>query len=394
MVTPLVTEDRFGATPILDREAPLPPRKPPGSGLAPLFVAWIGAFLLIGACWFADSPPMLRQGLRIVRPWLLDHWARIGFFGFALSLIAAFYLMLAVHEFGHLFAGLCVGFRCRSLRVGPLLFTSPLGITLHRGPGSFVNGVADLVPVKTDKLALRGVVMVLGGPVANFFSALIVLLLPFPITVFSGFFVACSIANGVNDLFPFASRLGVSDGARIWMLLWRPDLGERWLALLHLGGQLHDGVPPESLSPDFLTKALAVRDASEDTVKANGIAFSVALHSHKDGEAAERLETCLAFSSYATPGVREALMSDAAVFQARRRNRADLAAQWLSEIPTSTPTSWLRLRAEAAVLEVQGDVQGAIDKLAEVESLLVKVPNSGQRETLLRSVQRWKADLE
>ncbi|HET6327873.1 MAG TPA: hypothetical protein VFG04_24525, partial [Planctomycetaceae bacterium] len=220
-----------------------------------------------------------------------------------------------------------------------------------------------------------------------------VLLLPFPITVFSGFFVACSIVNGVNDLFPFASRLGVSDGARIWMLLWRPDLGERWLALLHLGGQLHDGVPPESLSPDFLTKALAVRDASEDTVKANGIAFSVALHSDKDGEAAERLETCLAFSSYATPGVREALMSDAAVFQARRRNRADLAAQWLSEIPTSTPT-WLRLRAEAAVLEAQGDVQGAIEKLAEVEALVVALPNNGQRETLLRSVQRWKADLE
>jgi hypothetical protein len=71
-----------------------------------------------------------------------------------------------------------------------------------------------------------------------------VLLLPLPLAAFTGFFIAFSIANGVNDLFPFESRLGVSDGRRIWMLLRQPDRGERWLALLHLGGQLTDGVLP------------------------------------------------------------------------------------------------------------------------------------------------------
>ena len=34
-----------------------------------------------------------------------------------------------------------------------------------------------------------------------------------------------------------------------------------------------------------------------------------------------------------TPALREALKSDAAVYQARRRKRADLADQWLAEIP-------------------------------------------------------------
>jgi hypothetical protein len=235
--------------------------------------------------------------------------------------------------------------------------------------------------------------MVLGGPAANLLSAMVVLLLPFPITAFSGFLIAFSIANGVNDLFPFESRLGVSDGRRIWMLLRQPQRGERWLALLHLGGELTDGVLPESLSADFLAKAIAVRDASADTVKAYGIAFYSAFHQHEDSEAAQRLETCLAYSGYATPSLREALMSDAAVFQARRRKRADLADQWLAGIPEKTQNRWFRSRAEAAILEAKGDVDGAMKKLAETETAILEIPKSAQRETLLRLLQRWKSDL-
>jgi hypothetical protein len=220
-----------------------------------------------------------------------------------------------------------------------------------------------------------------------------VLLLPFPISVFPGLFIACSIANGLNDLLPFESRLGVSDGSRIWMLLRKPERGERWLALLHLSGQLMDGVLPESLSADFLAKAIAVRDASSDTVKANALAYSAAFHQHKDAEAGQRLETCLAYSDHATPVLREAMRSDAAVYQARRRKRSDLAEQWLAEIPVTTRHGWIRSRAEAAVLEAKGDVAGAINKLAETETALLTLPENAQRETLFRLVQRWKAEL-
>jgi hypothetical protein len=173
----------------------------------------------------------------------------------------------------------------------------------------------------------------------------------------------------------------------------KPERGERWLALLHLGGQLMDGVLPESLSADFLTKAIAVRDASADTVKAYALAYSAAFHQQKDAEAGQRLETCLAYSSHATPALREALRSDAAVYQARRRKRADLAEQWLAEIPVTMRYVWIRSRAEAAVLEAKGDVDGAINKLAETEASLFALPENVQRETLLRWVQRWKAEL-
>jgi hypothetical protein len=355
---------------------------------------WLGAVVLVTACWLLDRPPILREWfLTDLRPWFLDQWARIGIVGVGISVLAAFYLMLAVHELGHVVVGLCVGFRLRSLRIGPLRFHRLFRVSLYRGPGALVNGVAELDPVAADRLAWRGVGMVLGGPLANILSALVVLLLPLPLTVFSGCFIVFSMANGVSDLVPFESRLGVSDGRRIWMLLRQPEHGERWLALLHLGGELSDGVLPEALSADFLAKAIAVRDDSVDTVTAHAIAFSAAFHQHKDSEAAQQLETCLEYSGRASPVVREALMSDAAVFQGRRRKQADLAEQWLAGIPVTTQNLWIRSRAEAAILEAKGDVDGAMKKLVETETAILAFPESARRETLLRLLQRWKSEL-
>jgi hypothetical protein len=98
-------------------------------------------------------------------------------------------------------------------------------------------------------------------------------------------------------------------------------------------------------------------------------------------------------SGHATPALREALKSDAAVYQARRRKRADLADQWLAEIPVTAQYAWYRSRAEAAILEAEGDVEGAMKKLSETETALLAIPKSAQRETLLRLLQRWKSDL-
>jgi hypothetical protein len=105
------------------------------------------------------------------------------------------------------------------------------------------------------------------------------------------------------------------------------------------------------------------------------------------------LEVCLQYSGHAPHALRAALMSDAGVFQARRRRRVDLARQWLAAIPEPTQPAWLRARIEAAILEAEGDVGGALRRLDEIERAFQSLPIEVQRITLLRSLRRWKAEL-
>jgi hypothetical protein len=81
------------------------------------------------------------------------------------------------------------------------------------------------------------------------------------------------------------------------------------------------------------------------------------------------------------------------VYQARRRKRADHVGQWLAEIPVTAQYAWFRSRAEAAILEANGDGDCTLKKLAESETALLAIPNSAQRETPLRLLHRWKSDL-
>src|SRR5262245_3627222 len=136
MAPPVAAETSRAGTPILDRKTAIPARAAPWSGLAVVLVVWLGAVVLVAAFWLLNRPPIVRQWfLTDFRPWCLDQWARIGVLGVAVSVLAAFYLMLAIHELGHVVAGLCAGFRLRSYRVGPMLISRPFRLSLYRGPG-------------------------------------------------------------------------------------------------------------------------------------------------------------------------------------------------------------------------------------------------------------------
>lgn len=91
--------------------------------------------------------------------------------------------------------------------------------------------------------------------------------------------------------------------------------------------------------------------------------------------------------------MREALRCSAAVFHGRKRNRIDLAEQWLSEIPEKTILPGLRLQAESAILEAQGNIEGALKKLDEVETALMTIHDGYQKPVALRSLQRWRREL-
>ncbi len=381
-------------TPLLDRQAPLPPPAARASGMAVVVVLWLALLLALAAAMALGRPAVLRGWIESDLPrWFLDEWSATSPVVLAVSALGAVFAMIAIHEVGHVLGGLAVGFRLHSLRVGPLVVDSAFRWSFHRGPGAASNGHASIVPAATDGLAARALVMVLAGPLANLLTGLAVLLGPFPMGLGVAFFVCLSLVNGLSDLLPFQSRLGISDGRRIGTLLRHPQRGVRWLCVARLQAELLAGVPPEALPDEFLAGATAAADESEETVLAHGLAYTAAFHRHRDAEAAQRLETCLRAWSHAGPALREAVLSEAAVFQARRRQRPDLTEQWLAAMTGTSAASWLRARVEAALLEARGDRDGAARRLERAERDVLPSLPAAQRSYLLPLVQRWKAEL-
>lgn len=374
-------------TPILDREAPLPSPVAHRNDLTVVVAAWLALIGVVAISLFIGWPPIVRRSLLAFAGQLSLEPRTV-----AVSALGACVGILAVHELGHVLGGLLVGFRFHSLRIGPVQIDRPFRISLYKGPGAAFTGAAMIVPVATDNLVRNGIVMVGAGPAANVLAGALVLILPFAGGVFWNVFAVASIANGLMDLLPFRSPVGLSDGRVLGMLLSGREGGERWLALLNLRADIMAGVLPESLSPDFLAKAMRIEDASLETVFAHAFAYSAAFHQHDDARGAQMLEVGLRHAGHAPPSLREAFMSDAAVFQGRRRKRADLAKQWLADIPDRS-AKWLRFRVEAAIAEAEGDIARASSKLAECEKAFLELPDGAQKELLLRMLRRWQAEL-
>jgi hypothetical protein len=306
----------------------------------------------------------------------------------------ALFTVLAVHELGHVLVGMFTGYRFISIRVGLLQINTPFRVTWGRKgsiPGA--AGFALMVPTHSRGLRRRAIVKLLAGPLANLASGLAVIFLAPASTVFSTCFVAFSIFVGLVNLIPFRSKAMFSDGKRILMLLRNSQQGERWLALMQIIADLRNGIQSDDLRTDFLAIATAVQDDSPDTVSAHTIAYWAAYYKHDDAEAARLLEVCLKYLGFAAPLIREAVLTDAVIFQARRRKRTDLAQQWLAEIPEKTIIPEHRFAADAAILEGQGDLQGALRKMDEAETVISGLADPIRRKLSLRNLQRARSEL-
>ncbi len=278
-------------------------------------------------------------------------WAgvRLILTGFAITLMCS--AAIAIHECGHLLAGLALDFRCKSFRFGRVRIDRGFKISRYQDPQDAVLGWAEMVPVRWTNLRPRAAIMILAGPLANLFSAGLVLRLRTDQSLISGSFIAVSIYLGLGSFLPFDITGHVSDGRRLLMLLFDRKRTERYMAMLKLMDDIDRGTPVASLDRVELERATSIRDESVETVSAHMTAYLAALYRRDDAESPRLLETALKHSSHAAPALREALAVQAAYFQATRRNRIDLAEQWLA----------LAL-SRAHFLETRSQVEEAISK--------------------------------
>jgi hypothetical protein len=132
-----------------------------------------------------------------------------------------------IHEAGHAAAGLLFGFEIRAVRVGPADLKRQnkwiWGLNKERWDSGFV--MVQFRNLPGPLAGLRCFAFILGGPAANLCLALVLASFSSGSTLFGrgcGYLMLVCILLGVTNLVPFRSKLGLSDGAKLLSILFRP----------------------------------------------------------------------------------------------------------------------------------------------------------------------------
>src|SRR5262249_19236997 len=242
------------------------PRKSRGSASFLAGSFWIICFFLFIVVLLALLPPLEQQFFRLLGRSLSivfkTDWAGIRI------ILTVFLMGLAVlggvviHELGHLLAGRAAGFRFESLRIAGWQIDQNLKVSRCQTAQGDGLGATIFSPNEMRNRPLRVACMVAAGPAADLLLGSLLLILPFHKSLITGSFILACWFFGLGNLVPFRSGNTISDGMRLFMLLWKPAKYERLLALAQIITDYAAGLDSEALSPDLLASAVAVQDRS------------------------------------------------------------------------------------------------------------------------------------
>lgn len=325
-----------------------------------------------------------------------------------LIVLVLLYLVVAVHEAGHVAAGFMAGLRFNFVLLWPFFFTrerNSLAIRREKGFCSVI-GAASMLPEEWEGTRIPLLFYVLSGPAANLMC--FACLSPFiPRTEAApsyalyliAMFANLSFLIGTLNLLPFRIGALESDGARILMIAAVRPRFERWLALLRLAASVRDGVRPQDLDALALQKATMLRDDSGDFIRAHLFAYSNAAAQDRVEEAASHLENCLRMAARLNPVGRAQLMFSAATFHGWYKGDAIRAKQWfeMAQKPGRRLVKALPfygLYPQIAIAWAEGRPNDALTKSAEATAAIQKLPDTPTRDMLLADVAEWREKME
>lgn len=286
-----------------------------------------------------------------------------------LWLIPIIYLVITVHELGHLAAAAWVKFRFFLLTIGPLRVTrvrDGLAVSFNRNPFIF-GGLAAALPTEFHHLRRRMAIMIAGGPLASLlFGLLLWRLTPWlgrvtPLnTALLGLTAFCSLAIGAVALIPMRSSGFMSDGGQLWTLWRKPEQVEMRQVVLMMHAASQSGVRPRDWDAALLQRGLAQAEAGGSNNV--GLRYLGYLHALDRGDisgAGDLLNQLLQQPEQMNNALRPACFLEAAYFAAFHDRNLETAQAWLALAQGGLVSRETRLRAMAAVALEAGDVEAA-----------------------------------
>lgn len=199
-----------------------------------------------------------------------------------ISLVLSIFLVLLIHELGHVLGGLAFGNQFALLIAGPLKVENENGKLkwgINRNLGAF-GGLAMTIPTNTDNFKARRTATVAAGPGASLLLALLALApvfllpmqaLPSPIR----FFLLClgflSLTIFLVTIIPMQSGGFMSDGAQLLNIYRNNPTASRYEALLRLVAELQQGKRPKDISEEQIERITSL--GYDDTFGLSGLNY-------------------------------------------------------------------------------------------------------------------------
>jgi hypothetical protein len=290
-------------TPLLDRREAVPAMTRRKKALLVLLGGAIGAafdFVAIHYGWF-------------------DH---VG--SFLLAAIPAFFLVVLIHELGHLAATRVVGFEWRHFYAGPLIVDREANGVRVRflWKRLLFGGMVQAAPDSARDLRRRYLIMLAGGPIATALVFAVVPLLPHGI--FRSCLAAANVLAVATSWIPCYTG-GYATDAKAILLLRRPGHESNLLAaILYIAALDAQGVVPRDWDAASV-EALRTPVGSPLDGTAAVFMLAHAFDASDDDGIAAATERALGLVAQATAAHRRAIFDTAAYVQAIYRYRADLA---------------------------------------------------------------------
>jgi len=317
-----------------------------------------------------------------------------------LGVLPALFLIVAIHECGHLLFGWCAGLAFRGVEIGPIcLLRIRKKWTLRLRP-RICTGAAHMVLRRIRRIKRQLVICALGGPVTSYIFAFLAFLVgelcrptdSHGWTTFlelSGFL---SLLIAVFSSFPYSAPMGGNDAYLLRQLLVSKS-GSMQMIAAHaafFAGSV------EPIRPPYFERWWKLASTNSEGMYSRFYVDWSAYSAVKDpAVSAGLLEILLRQSSRHDLETRNFLAAEAAFFTARHRPGSGQADIWLRRTPH---LEWLnslsRIRLDIAIAESRGEFAKALATCDSGLAVIRANPNSQLSLTMESEWTDWKRQIE
>ena len=180
---------------------------------------------------------------------------------------------------------------------------------------------------------------------------------------FIAFFSVFNLYLAVFNALPLKVGYLSTDGRRMLDLVRNTPQGQRFSALYGCSVSTRKGIRPRDLEPMLIDRILSIPEASMEHISGLLTAYFVALDKGQIERAGNYLDQALDNHAYYPELFRGSLLLEGTYFESHIRHQPDVARKWFNKIQEKALIEpYSLLRAEAALLLAEGDVESAQDK--------------------------------